>query len=132
LINTSRSLSSFRASGLRRLHSTTPVFHSGAVGPHLQSGSGARKVTAITAVLFAGGLSALLYGTYSAAKVHADASDEPTRARSRRTREILHSQKKDTFRGVDVERILTQCEETVLESGTGVWRYDINQVARYD
>ena len=90
----------------------------------------------VTAVLSTGGLSALLYDTYFAPKVYADAENESnypgSSARARRIREILHSQKKVTFRGVDVDRILTQCEETVLESGTGVWRYDINQVARYD
>jgi hypothetical protein len=89
----------------------------------------------MTLVLSTSGVSAFLYETYLSAKVHADAVNGQlnpgSSAKSRQIRDILHAQKKDTLHGVNVEHMLTRCEETVLESGPGVWRYDINQIARH-
>ena len=90
----------------------------------------------MTLVLSTSGVSAFLYETYFSERVHADSSNSQlipgNSVKSRQIRGILHAQKKDTLNGVNVEHILTRCEETVLESGPGVWRYDINQIARYD
>jgi hypothetical protein len=135
LTTVSRRLSHSRLSGLQRFHSTASA-SSGSRLQTLQTASRARNAAFITLVLSTSGISAFLYETYFSAKVHADSSNSQlnprSSAKSRQTREILHAQKKDTLHGVDVEHILTRCEETVLESGPGVWRYDINQIARYD
>lgn len=95
--------------------------------------SQAKNVAFLTMVLSTAGISAFLYETYFSAKVQADAPTQlnpGASPKSQKIREILHSQKKDTLRGVDVDHILTRCEETILQSGPGVRRYDINQIAR--
>jgi hypothetical protein len=83
-------------------------------------------------VLSTGGISVLLLQAYNSPKVHAD--DMPSRGTrsetddSRKIRSILHGMKAGTSKGVNVEAILKQCEET--KTGTGVW-YHLNQIARY-
>jgi hypothetical protein len=91
-----------------------------------------RNAAIMSIVLSTGGISVLLLQAYNSPKVHAD--DMPSRGTrsetddSRKIRSILHGMKADTSKGVNVEAILKQCEET--KTGTDVW-YHLNQIARY-
>jgi hypothetical protein len=90
-----------------------------------------RNALIMSIVLSTGGISAFILQAYNSPKLHAD--NMPSRATrpetdSRKIRNILHGMKADTSKGVNVEAILKQCEET--KTGTGVW-YHLNQIARY-
>ncbi|CCA67764.1 related to Type 2C Protein Phosphatase [Serendipita indica DSM 11827] len=81
--------------------------------------------------LFASTAGLLAYAAhdYLSPTLRADASDSQDDASSiRSVRSVLHGNKEHSYAGVDVEYILKRCEESVLLPGTGVWRYDINQV----
>lgn len=115
-------------------HVKRPYSTSSAHSTKPSSTSRERNVVFLTAILSTAGLSAFLYETYFAAKVHADEAgpselNPGASPKSQRIREILHAQKRDTLHGVNVEHILTRCEESFLRTGPGVWRYDINQIA---
>lgn len=74
----------------------------------------------------------LLYKSYSTASViHADASELRGFQQKPSKRSILHGRKWNLEGGILAEEILKRCEETHLKSGPGVWRYDINQIARF-
>ena len=103
---------------------TTSSTHSTGPRPHVTSR--AKNIAFLTVVLSTAGLSAFLYEGYFSPKLHADT---PTPSRLQ-IRKILHAQKEDTLHGVNIDHMLTRCEETVLHSGPGVWRYDLNQIAR--
>lgn len=84
-------------------------------------------------VVAAVGLSIAIQQYFTQSQIHLDAQDIETflKRSSLQKRKILHGTKYDTVHGVDVEHILKRCEESFHRSGPGVWRYDLNQIARF-
>lgn len=94
-----------------------------------------RNAALISLVLSSAGVSVFVLESYFSPKIHADVVPDRLAERERedlspRIRSILHGLKADTQDGVNVELLLKRCEETKLQNGTGVWRYDLNQLAR--
>jgi hypothetical protein len=79
------------------------------------------------------GLSIAIQQYFTQTQIHLDAPDIETflKRSSLQKRKILHGTKYDTIHGVDVEHILKRCEESFHRSGPDVWRYDLNQIARF-
>jgi hypothetical protein len=97
--------------------------------------SKSKNAAYISLVVSTAGVIAFLLQEHFASEVRADAPTTVYKKKNEedalRIRRILHGQKELTYNGADFEHVLKRCEESVQGSnGTGVWRYDINQIAR--